>query len=200
MTTYNLAVVTKKIYDSGLNLFDLKTLNDLLEIDKESSSFSVIKRLITSKVLLKIEKNKYLLKNAKIHDFILANFIYQPSYVSFESALNFYGILSQFPYEVANATSKKTKAKKIENRLFNYIHIKKDLFWGYEKKEEFLIAIPEKALLDQLYLASKGLKKVSLDEYNFSFINFKRLKSYLSNFPQTRQFKSMVKNLKEYVK
>lgn len=200
METYNLALVTKKIYDSGLTLFTLKTLRDILEIKKESTNFSVISRLITNQVLLKIEKDKYILQNAKLHDFTLANFIYQPSYVSFESALNFYGILSQFPYEITSSTSKKTKQKIINDKIFSYTHIKKDLFWGYEKLKDFLIAVPEKAFLDQLYLAAKGLKTVNLDEYDFSFINLKKFKSYLVKYPATKQFSSITKNLKKYLK
>lgn len=200
METYNLALITKKVYDSGLTLFTLKTLRDILEIEKESTNFSVIKRLVKNKVLLKIEKNKYVLQKARVNDFTLANFIYQPSYISFESALNFYGILSQFPYEITSSTSKKTKQKIIDDKIFSYIHIKKDLFWGYERKEDFLIASPEKALLDQLYLASKGLRNVTLDEYDFSFVNLRRLKKYFSQYPKTRQFAKMREILKKYLK
>ena len=200
METINMAVLTKKIYDSGLSLFDLKTLNDILGVKKESTSFGVINRLIKSKVLVKIEKNKYLLQNGKADDFSLANFLYSPSYISFETALNIYGILSQFPYEITSCTSRKTKQKTYEEKLFSYTHIKKELFWGYEKKENFLIALPEKALLDQLYLAGKGLKGLSLDEYDFSFINLKKLKNYLNKYPKTRQFKKITALLGEYVK
>ena len=107
MVTYNLAGITKKIYQSNFSFFSLKTLKDILEIGKEAVLFSVIKKLIKTGVLIKIEKDKYLLEGVKISDFALANFLYQPSYVSFESALNFYGILSQFPYEISSATARK---------------------------------------------------------------------------------------------
>jgi len=196
MGRYNLAIMTKKIYDSCLLFFILKTLRDILDIRKESTMFSIVKKLLEAKVLIKIEKNKYLLKDAKINDFALANFIYQPSYVSFESALNFYGILSQFPYEVSSATTKKTTEKVFQGKVFVYTHIKKDLFWGYEKKENFLIALPEKALLDQLYLSAKGYRRINLDEYDLERINVSRLRSYLRKYPQTKQFKKIVKALR----
>jgi len=196
MGRYNLAIMTKKIYDSCFLFFTLKTLRDILDIRKESTMFSIVKKLLEAKVLIKIEKNKYLLKDAKINDFALANFIYQPSYVSFESALNFYGILSQFPYEVSSATTKKTAEKVFQGKVFVYTHIKKDLFWGYEKKENFLIALPEKSLLDQLYLSAKGYKKTNLDEYDLERINISRLRDYLRKYPQTEQFKKSVKALR----
>ena len=199
MERYNLAGITKKIYDSDFSLFTLKTLRGILEIDRESTLFSVVKKLIKAKVLLKIEKDKYLLKGREVSDFALANFIYQLSYVSFESALNFYGILSQFPYEISSTTARKSVKKVFQDKIFVYTHIKKELFWGYEKKENFLIALPEKALLDQVYLMGKGYKSISLDEYDLSRIKVSRLKEYLSKYPKTRQFKSAVKLLKKYL-
>jgi len=200
METYNLAVITKKIYESGFSFFNSKTLKDILEIEKETALFLIIKKLIKAEVLIRIEKNKYLLKGAKLNDFTLANFLYQPSYISFESALNFYGILSQFPYEVSNATTKKTAKKEFQDKVFTYTRIKKDLFWGYEKKQGFIIALPEKALADQLYLSSKGYKRINLDEYNLEIISVSRLKKYLNKYPKTKQFKSALRVLGEYIR
>lgn len=200
MESYNLAAITKRIYDSGLHFFTISTLKDIAGARKESTMFSLIKRLLANGILLKIEKNKYLLKGTKIQDFTLANLLYQPSYISFETALNFYSILSQFPYEITSATQKKTLTKVINNKTFVYVHLKKDLFWGYEKKEQFLIAIPEKALLDQLYLSSKGLRGLSLDEYDFSLINRSRFKEYLKRYPPTRQFNKIIISVKKYFK
>lgn len=200
METYNLAVITKRIYDSKLFFFTVSVLGDISGVKKESTLFSVIKRLLRSGILRKIEKNKYILKEAYIHDFSLANTLYQPSYISFETALNFYGILSQFPREISSSTSRKTIRKIIDDKLFNFVHLKKDLFWGYEKKEGFLIAYPEKALLDQLYLSSKGLRSLDLDECDFSSINLPRFQYYLDKFPASRQLIKTVNFIKKYIK
>jgi hypothetical protein len=199
MVTYNLAVITKKIYDSGPLFFTSKTLRVVLEVKKESTLFDLVKKLTQAKILTKIERDKYISRKEKINDFTLANFIYQPSYISFESALNFYGILSQFPYEITSATSKKTREKVFQDKIFRFTHIKRTLFWGYEKKGDFLIAFPEKALLDQLYLSAKGYKKFDLDEYDFRKIEILRLKKYLNKYPKTRQFKTAIKKLGKYI-
>jgi len=199
MERYNLADLTKRIYESGLSFFNLKTLKDILEIKKESSLFFIIEKFLEADILTRVEKGKYLLTNAKVSDFALANFLYQPSYVSFESALNFYGILSQFPYEVSSATTKKTFQKEFKEKIFTYTRIKKDLFWGYEKKENFLIAFPEKALLDQIYLASKGQKSLNFEEYNLENISISKFRKYLNKYPKTRQFKSILEKIKQYL-
>src|SRR3989338_106701 len=171
MQSYHMGVITKKIYDSPIKLFSLKSLNDLLEITKKSSFYKVIKRLIDNEVLVKIERNKYCLKNYSCNDFIFANFIYEPSYISFESALSYYGILSQFPHEITSASTKQTKSKTYSGKQFNYYKIQNKLFWGYTKKENYLIADKEKALSDQIYLSSKGIKSLHIEELDLSLID-----------------------------
>lgn len=195
MKSYDLASITKNLYNSSLVVFNLKTLKDILNIERESSLYDVIKRLIESRILQKIERNKYIIKDKSADSFLIANLLYSPSYVSFESALNLHGVLSQFPYTITSATTKNTKEKTFNEKVYSYTHLQKSLYWGYEKKDNFLIADPEKALLDQLYLASKGLRGVSIDEYDLSRINKITLKKYLEKYPQTRQFKIIVKKI-----
>lgn len=189
---YDVAFFTKILYDSPIKLFYLKTLRDILRIKKISSFYNVVHRLVKSGVLEKIERGKYVLKNDSENEFALAHFIYEPSYISFESALSFYGILPQFPYEVTSATIKQTKTKEHHGKSFSYYHLQKGLFWGYIKQDKYLIAEKEKALLDQLYFSAKGIKTVHLDEYDFSLVNKTTFKMYLARFPMTRQFKKIV--------
>lgn len=196
MGTYSLAFYTKKIYDSNCTFFTLKTLQDILEPDKLSTFFKLVKRLVTEGILVKLEKGKYILQNASVHDFKLANVLYTSSYISFESALNFYGVLSQFPYEISSATVSKPLKKNVLGKTFSYVHLKKDLFWGYEKKDSFLIATPEKALMDQIYLAAKGVKAINLDEFDYSAIDKKRVNQYISLYPKSPQFDNRIHSLK----
>ena len=87
----------------------------------------------------------------------IANHIYSPSYISLQSALSFYGMI---PEEVVQITSITTlKTAKFENSFgtFHYQNVKTALYFGYERKilsngRSLLFALPEKALLDLLYL------------------------------------------------
>lgn len=198
METYNLAIITKKLYKSNNKFFTLQQLSDVLNI-KKSSLFKIIQKLLAANILTKIEKNKYFLTDSQISDFALANYLYQPSYISLESALNFYGILSQFPYEITSITTKKPKEKIFENQIFTYRKLKKELYFGYQKIEDYLIAYPEKALLDQLYLYAKGLKSINLDEYKLDSLNVSRIRKYLRNYPLTKQFDKAVLLLNKYL-
>jgi len=187
METYNLAEVTKLIYGSGFKLFRLKTIRDILEVKSEVSLKKVVARLVSSNVLRRLERDKYLLQDAQVSDFELANFLYSPSYVSLETALNFYGILSQFPYEITSVTLKKSIKKEVDGKLFAYMQVKKGLFWGYKKQDGVLIAEPAKALLDQIYLFSKGLRSINLDEYDLSGVDKIKIARDWERFPKVRQ-------------
>jgi len=195
MESLNFPSVIKKLYESTLSLFTTKTLRDIINVTNENTFFKYVRRLVDEGVLNKIERDKYIISKAKVSDFELANFLVYPSYVSFESALNFWGVLSPFPYEVTSATLKKTKLKKYKEKVFSYTHIDKKLFFGYEKINNFLIVNREKALLDEIYLASKGIKKINFEELDFTKMKKKILKDYLSYYPKTRQFLKVVSSL-----
>lgn len=174
----------QQIYKSKLELFTTKSLRDMLGTDMaEATFFSMLKRLTRQDILQKLERDKYILAGAAVHDFRIANFLYEPSYVSLEAALNFHGVLSQFPYEIASMTTRKPVTKTVEEKAFRYVRIKRELFWGYETIQGFLIAQPEKALLDLIYLMSKGLAIVHMDELDHSRLNRARYLSYVKKFP-----------------
>lgn len=184
METYNLVQATQALLTSPIAVFSSGSLAGILKISKERSAFSVISKLLKNGILEKLGRNCYILAQKPAHQFLVANYYYGPSYISFESALSYYGILSQFPIEVTSATFLKTARYNLKNQIYSYTHLKKDLFWGYDKKQEgFLIASPEKAILDQAYLASKGLKSFSKDEMDWSLIDKKKLLDYAKMYP-----------------
>lgn len=86
----------------------------------------------------------------------IAHILYQPAYISMESALAFYGFIPEMVYAFVSVTSKINRTFDNCFGRFIYRHIKNSLFWGYEPVETrhgiYLIAEPEKALLDYLYL------------------------------------------------
>lgn len=193
MESYNRAELVKNIYDSGLSLFTTSTLRTILGIDKENSFLVVVQSLVRSGVLERLEKGKYRLVSGDVDDFELAYFLYSPSYISLETALNLSGILSQFPYEITSVTPRKSREKRVGDKIFLYLHIKPSLFWGYQKKSNFLIAEPEKALLDSIYFASKGLRGLDLAELDWGGVDKVKLLDYSNRFPQTKQFKGYFK-------
>ena len=122
----------------------------------------------------------------------ISNCLHRPSYVSLESALSHYGLIPEAVYSVQNITTRKTVTYETVAGTFNYRSIKAHLFFGYQVDNNqpipVLIASPEKAILDYLYLNHKintaedieGLR-LNLTTFN-EIINNDRLTSYAECF------------------
>jgi predicted transcriptional regulator of viral defense system len=84
--------------------------------------------------------------------------LYNPSYISLESALSYHGVIPEIVYSLTCITTRNNR--KFTNSFGNFIYrnIKPSLFFGYKvvetKNSKYLLADPEKALLDYLYLNS----------------------------------------------
>ena len=139
----------------------------------------------------------------------VANRIYMPSYISLHSALCFYGMI---PEEVVQLTSVTTlKTAKFENAFgtFHYQNVKNSLYFGFEvltmrDGHTFLLATPEKALLDLLYLypfykTVQDMEELRLDEYFMQEeLDTERLSEYLSRFGKKALAKRVNLLLKVY--
>ena len=101
----------------------------------------------------------YVLTNSQIDEsvlFMLANLIYEPSYISRESALAYYQVIPESVLGVTSASSRKTRQFDTQWGRFNYRSIKPSLMFGYQVIErgqniKYKIASLEKAVLDYLY-------------------------------------------------
>jgi predicted transcriptional regulator of viral defense system len=113
----------------------------------------------------------------------IANLLVYPSYLSFESALSRYGILSQIPYVLTFATTRRTRSLTLGDVIAEFHQLKNALFFGYTLDGGLYVAEPEKALLDQLYLASRGLASIAFDEIDPSSLDGDRMRTYASRFP-----------------
>jgi hypothetical protein len=80
------------------------------------------------------------------------------AYVSFLSALNLHGMIEQIPRSVFCATTGHTRLTMTPVGTFSFHRIHPNFFAGfdwYRGGRAFLIATPEKALVDSLYLSSR---------------------------------------------
>ena len=179
MERLNNSEIIKRLNSQGLSLFTIFDFKKLFAIKKDNTTYKTIARLTKKGILKRLTKKKYLFSLSSVDDFQITNFLYSPSYISLETALSFYGIITQFPYQITSITPRKTKTINALNKEFAYFHIKQDLFFGYEKKESFLIALPEKALLDYFYFCSKGLRNFEKDDFDLTKINKKIFAKFL---------------------
>jgi predicted transcriptional regulator of viral defense system len=131
----------------------------------------------------------------------IAALIYEPSYLSLESALAWYGFIPEMVYSYVSVTARINRKFTNDFGTFLYRHIKPELFWGYTETKtrhgHYLMAEPEKALLDYLYLnLSKIRNEADFDNIRFNMDTIKekldadKFLKYLSAFS--------VKKMKEW--
>jgi predicted transcriptional regulator of viral defense system len=178
METSGKIEIIRRLQEEGLALFTLTDFARLFSVESRNTLYKKIQRLEKEGIIQKIIKGKYLFLFQKPNEFAIANFLYRPSYISLESALSFYGIITGFPYQITSVTTKKTKTFVFAEKEYQYTQISQSLFWGYEKKENFLLAEKEKSLLDFLYLAFKGLRNIDPKELDLAEIDRKKLGGY----------------------
>ena len=158
----------------------------LKELSNYASPNQKIKRMVENGQLTPIIKGLYETdKNTPAY--LLAASIYGPSYISFEFALGYYGLIPEAVYACTSATFGKLKIKKYDTPfgLFSFRDIPRDAYPdGIEFHEEngygFFIASPEKALCDQLYKISpianqKELKQLLFDDLRLDEFEFDKL-------------------------
>ncbi|OGC35118.1 hypothetical protein A2548_03625 [candidate division WOR-1 bacterium RIFOXYD2_FULL_41_8] len=122
----------------------------------------------------------------------LASLLDQPSYVSKETVLARYGVLSEAVFGVASITGRATKnySSKIAN--FSYAKIKRQLFCGFSRAQfegkNYDIASKSKALFDYLYFAKRTIKhanaktvaELRLNLEGFSSADWREFEDYLA--------------------
>lgn len=161
-----------RLKELKLQVITVSSLSKILGIENQNTIYKIIERLEKYKLIKRLIKGKYILTDLKMSDFEKANFILSPSYISFESALTYYGILPQFTYSITSATNQKSRRFEIDGKEYEYTKIQNSIYNCFVKKENFLIATPEKALIDLIYLASKGLRNLPLSDLDLSQINW----------------------------
>ena len=134
----------------------IKTTAMLLEeLSEYGSPKSKLSRMAKSGEYFPIKKGIYE-TDRHTPAYLLAGSIYGPSYISFEYALSFYGMIPEAIYTVTSATFEKKKKFETVFGTFTYRDIPSDAFpLGIRLLQEgdyfYRIAEVEKALCDQLY-------------------------------------------------
>lgn len=161
-------------------------------------------------LVIKLKRGLYILNenDRKIEPsrIFLANALYLPSYVSTTYALGFYDLIPEKVEDVTSITTKKTAKFTNTFGTFIYQHLSPNLFFGFKEiKDEngfpVLIAEPEKAVIDFIYLNLREFKGKGRDVFllsyrfqNFNLLKKKKLLDFAKRFGK-EEVLNVVKNL-----
>lgn len=156
--------------------------------------------------LIKLRRGYYRFADLALDEktlFLIANRLYAPSYISFEMALSYYGLIPEGVYLITSASTKKTAQFRTPVAQFAYHRVKPSLFFGYrlEKHGEqtYKVADVEKALLDYLYLNPVIATEAHFYEWRFNSnaflarVDLNKLNQYAAAFKN----KQLTKRLKK---
>jgi len=137
-------------------VFRIKDLRLLLGFDSVKV-YNIIKSLKKKGIIRKINGFFAL---TDVEDFALGCSIHYPSYLSFWTALNYYGWSDQTPHTIFLVTTKYRK----DAAPFKYATLSKKRFFGYEMIRKFAIAEKEKAIIDSLLFPkySGGMREIKI--------------------------------------
>ena len=124
------------------------------------------------------------------------------AYVSFISALHLHGIIEQIPQEITLASTIHTKKIHTKIGTFSVHRINPSFFDGfdwYKGEGSFLIAEPEKALIDSLYLSTRKKKQFGYfpELYLPKSFSFKEATKWVEKISEPRIKSSVEKKLAE---
>jgi predicted transcriptional regulator of viral defense system len=147
-------------------------------------------RYVKMNVLLRIRRNLYVLREiweraTQEEKFVLANLGEAPSYISLMTALAYYDATTQLQRDFFESVSVlRTKTISIGGSIFRYSKISEDLYFGFEKINDFFIARPEKALVDAIYLMSYGRYALDLTSVDTEKLDASVIEKIARRFPK----------------
>ena len=153
--------------------------------------------------------------NANTPGYLLAGSIYGPSYISFEYALSYYGLIPERVSTVTCATFNKKKKKKYDTSfgIFTYRDIPdlaypEEIILKTEGDYSYQIATPEKALCDKLYslepinnydnLCNMLFNDLRIDEDEFNKLNVSKVEK-LSNLYHSTNVTLLAKYMRRHL-
>ena len=160
--------------------------------------------------LIRVKRGVYLLakpyRRIELWEPYLSSLLKRPSYLSLEKALEFHGCIPEGVPVYTSVTTKRQATFSSPVGTFSYRHIDPALFWGYDghtlRDQTALIASPEKALLDLVYLYRRKLPHGYIRELrlqNIEKFDLDRLLEYAGRFEKPRIIKA-ADSIREHLK
>lgn len=163
--------------------------------------------------ILKLRNRWYTFNNAESCEnieWLAANLIYSPSYISLHTALSWYNLIPEMIVTTTSVTTRKTNKFSTPLGSFDYHRIKPDLFsFGYvfqdldnslkKTSRQMMVATPQKAILDFFYInnyydTENEIENLRLNESELQKIINNEFYEYLAKY-QNKALESRIRKL-----
>ena len=130
---------------------------------EQTASFKTqVYRWVKAGRLEALRSGLYRFPDTPVSGYYMANHLYEPSYISLETALHYYGLIPDAVFSIQSLSQKKTRAVSTLTGQFDYHHIQPKGYDGFVMHDDtdgrsFMMATPEKALVDFFYFKLRDL-------------------------------------------
>lgn len=189
--------VIEAIHKAGRLVFSTREIAQMTGASVGSVTQS-LRRLEKQGVIKKIIQGVWgFVEDKRFSPFLVIPYLNQNhrSYLSFISALHVYDAISQIPQVITVASTAHTKVFRTSVGAFHVHQISPDFFDGFDwhKTGDYLMATPEKAFVDCLYLASRRSKYFGhFPELDISMLDAKKVKAWVGRIKDSRLRKSVM--------
>jgi len=150
--------VSRVLHASGLDLFSTRDLAVMFPAGERDLANLQAHQWVRKGWIRRLKRGLFELalpEPAVISDLFVANRLYEPSYVSLDTAMSHHGLVPEVAMQVTSVTSGTTKRFVNQHGVFTYFSVSPEAFGGYGvitvEGRQVLMAEPEKALVDRLY-------------------------------------------------
>lgn len=186
--------IRQNLLNLNKRIFSIQEFQRLFEVSPHVAKH-FLEKYSQEDLFQRLKNGLYVLATDPPHQEEVANALYKPSYISFEYALAYWGIIPEASYQITSATTKTTRLFDTPLGVYSYLKIKRQAYTGYSlvstPNKNILIADPEKALVDYLYFQSLGKKPVN-DRIVWNKLKQNKLLTYAKLFER----KSLTKLIK----
>lgn len=176
--------------------FDLALLAQAFDDRREAIRVQLSRWMKQGKVI-GLRRGMYTLsetyRRAPLSPAVLANQLYRPSFLSSLWALGHYDLIPERVVWLTSVTPRVPRRFENPFGVFDYRNIKQDFFFGFAAivvgGQEFLVAEPEKALLDHWHLTEGEWTTERLDEMRYQHVDrvvATRLRDHAARFRSPR--------------
>jgi predicted transcriptional regulator of viral defense system len=175
-------------------IFTSRSVAAVFDISEASAAVQCT-RYVKNGLFLRIRRGYYILASRisflSIEEtFQIANILQVPSYISFTTALSYYGISTQVQQDFCeSAALVRTRSFTLGPIEFRFKKIQEALYNEFKRLNGIFIASPDKAFIDALYAASFGKYHLDVSALDLSKLDISKCNSLLKKYPKkTRDF------------
>ena len=168
-------------------IFTTQQVKSIFRKTNSSNVLVQLNRWSKNREIIRLKRGLYIFRDVKVEEYAIAQALYNPSYVSLESALNHQGVIPDIPDTLTSVCSTTPRTFITPLGKYSFSRIKPKLFFGYSIFSDpisgipYNIASPAKALLDLIYV--RNYRSIVDLRVDWAVVDKSELKKYSRLYP-----------------